>query len=187
MIIQTLLLLVLLVTMGLTVSMYHMLKYNRNFLKQIQSIRGTLLEMIEIGEEAPLFRVYDESKRKVVASKIFNEKNTLLFFAHSQCPACKVVLQHIKKVEENYDINIVVINRDTQFSDDEIKALLPERVYYIRESFIASSYRVQTTPSVFLIEKGKVKMTTVLKDVNTLYNILLDENRKVDVSMLETV
>lgn len=178
MIIKTLLLIILVITMCISVTLYHMLKYNRNFLKQIQSIRGTLLEMLEIGEEAPLFRIHDEKNRKVVASQLFKEKNTLLFFAHSQCTGCKDALKQIKKIDENYDLNIVVINRDTQFDDSEIKKLLPDSVYYIRESFIATSYRVQSTPSIFIIEDGKVKLTTVLKDTNMLFNSLLDEKTK---------
>lgn len=179
MITNALLLLTLLVTLGLTMSMHYMLKYNRNFLKQIQSIRGTLLEMIEVGQEAPLFRTMDQSGRKVVAKKLFSEKSTLLFFAHSECPACKGILKHIQKVEQNYDINIVVINRDTLFDDSNLKKLLNDNIYYVRETFIASSYRIQSTPSVFLIDAGGVvKSTTVLKDVDTLFNMLLNENRK---------
>ncbi len=54
---------------GLSATMHYMLKYNRNFLKQIQSIRGTLLDMIELGEEAPLFRSIDESGKKVIAKE----------------------------------------------------------------------------------------------------------------------
>lgn len=178
MIIKTLILIILVITMCISITLYHMLKYNRNFLKQIQSIRGTLLEMLEIGEEAPLFRIHDDKDRKVIASQLFNEKNTLLFFAHSQCPGCKDALKQMRKIDENYDINIVVINKDTQFDDSEIKKLLPDNVYYIREDFIATSYRVQSTPSIFLIEDGKVKLSTVLKDTNMLFNSLLDEKKK---------
>ncbi|KNH35612.1 peroxiredoxin family protein [Exiguobacterium acetylicum] len=174
--------LTLLITLGLSATMHYMLKYNRNFLKQIQSIRGTLLDMIELGEEAPLFRSIDESGKKVIAKKLFYEKNTLLFFGHSECPACKGILKHIQKIEQSYDINIIVVNRDTQFDDTSFKKLLNDEIYYIRQSFIADTYRIQTTPSVFLIENGVVKANTVLKDSNTLFNLLLNEKRKTSLN-----
>lgn len=178
MIYNVLLVLTLLITVSLSFSMYYMLKYNRNFLKQIQSIRGTLLEMIEVGEEAPLFRAMDQAGRKVVATKLFKDKNTLLLFTHSECPACKGILKNLDKITNNYDLNVIVINRDKQFDDTELKKVVPNEAFYLREEFIATTYRVQSTPSVFLIENGKVKSTTVLRSENMLFNLLLNEKSK---------
>lgn len=167
--------------------LYYMLKYNRNFLNKIQSIRGTVLEMIEVGEYAPLFRVIDENNNKIVANHIFKEKSTLLIFAHSQCDACKELLKNLKKIESHYDINIIVNNRDILFDDSELKALLPNSVYYLREEFLANTYQVKSTPTVFLVKDHRVAAAKVVSKSSTLFNMLLDEKPKSETVMLKKI
>ncbi len=169
---------ILLMILCLSVVLFYMLKYNRNFLKQIQSIRGTVLDMLEVGEYAPLFRSVDDNGNRIIAKDLFREKSTLLIFAHSQCSTCKEVVKQLNKIEKNYDINIIVNNRDTLFDDSELKSHLPKSVHYLREEFLSSTYLVQSTPTVFLIKEERIAASALITKPQTLLNMLLDERTK---------
>ena len=181
MIINILISIILVMILCLSLVLFYMLKYNRNFLKQIQSIRGTVLGMLEVGEYAPLFRSVDEQGNRIVAKNLYREKSTLLIFAHSQCSACKEVVKQLSKIEKNYDINIIVNNRDTLFDDSELKSHIPKNVHYLREEFLASTYLVQSTPTVFLIKDERIAASALVTKPQTLLNMLLDERSKNEV------
>lgn len=50
---EILLSITLVLLLGVTAVLYYMLKYNRNFLNQIQTINGLRLKGVSVGEEAP--------------------------------------------------------------------------------------------------------------------------------------
>lgn len=178
MIIHAMLTVILILLLVVSTILYFMLKYNSNFLKQIQNIKGLQLETLSPGEEAPLFRVHDTSGNKVVAKKLFYNKNTLLLFINSSCPTCKTIVENLYSIDKHYDLNILVINNDELFDDNKVKALLPKSVTYIRASHIPMTYFIQSTPTVILVEKGLIKMINQVTNSNVLLNMLITEKIK---------
>lgn len=168
----------LILLLGVSAVLYFMLKYNSNFLKQIQSIKGLQLETLATGDEAPLFRVHDVNGNKVIAKKIFNENNTLLLFINTNCPTCKNILEKLTNIENNYDLNVIVINNDEIFEDSEVQKLVPESVFYIRASHITTTYLIQKTPTAIIVEDGLVKVSNQVTHINSLLNMLITENPK---------
>jgi thiol-disulfide isomerase/thioredoxin len=171
--------LILIILVGVLVVLYYMLKYNSNFLKQIQSIKGIQFNTLDIGQEAPLFRIYDNERRRIVAKELFyNDKNTLILFVNSLCPLCKAILKKIDIIQNNYNLNILVINNDETLDDSEVKNMLKSSIIYIRSSYISTAYKVYTTPLGVLIEKGKVKQYSKVSNFNLLNNLLITEEHK---------
>ncbi|MEI5907649.1 thioredoxin family protein [Bacillus spongiae] len=174
-ILLSIILVILVATLGI---LYYMLKYNSNFLKQIQSLKGVQFDTLNVGEEAPMFRVMDEGGKRFVSKKEFYDKNTLLLFMNTKCHTCKAIIDKLDIIVKNYDLNIVAINNDEVFDDSEVKKALPDSVKYIRASHISMSYYVYVTPTVVLIEKGKIKMTNKVSNFNSLLNMLITEKNK---------
>ncbi|MBR7796080.1 MAG: conjugal transfer protein TraF [Bacillota bacterium] len=171
----TVILVLLIAVLGI---LYYMLKYNSNFLKQIQSIKGIQFNTLDIGEESPLFRVMDDNGKKVIAKQLFYNKNTLILFVNSKCPICKSILGKVDLINDNYDLNIIVINNDESLDDSLIKKLLPLSITYIRSVYITTAYHVYTTPMGVLIENGKVKQYSKISDFYVLNNMLVSEKGK---------
>lgn len=136
---------------------YYLLKYNSNFLKQIQSIKGIQFDLLEIGQEAPPFRVLDRNGKRVISKHVFERQHTLLLFIHTKCPKCKTILESLGKIESHYDINIMLINGDEMSDDQEIIKSLSKSIIYIRATHLPTTYLVQNTPTAMIIEKGIVR------------------------------
>jgi thiol-disulfide isomerase/thioredoxin len=176
---QALLFAVLVLLMAVLVILYYMLKYNSNFLKQIQSIKGIQLDTLSVGEEAPNFRVMDEKSNRFISKKSFYEKNTLMIFISTKCPTCKAIIDKLDRIDNHYDFNIVLINTDEVNDDTHIKNVLSDNITYIKAPNIATSYFIYVTPTAVLIEKGKIKMINKVNGFNELTNLLINEERKI--------
>ncbi|WP_143286851.1 TlpA family protein disulfide reductase [Caenibacillus caldisaponilyticus] len=174
--INIILMVILILLVGELGIFYYFLKYNSNFLKQIQSIRGIQFSTLELGRNAPLFRVFAENGNKVVAKELFKKKNTLLLFISTNCPVCKSFLPHLKKITENYDINFILINHDTLNDDTHIKKALNNELYYIRSSHVSQIYLIHAVPHAILVNtKGKIELSSPLSNINSLFNMLINQ------------
>ncbi|MGG4166478.1 redoxin domain-containing protein [Rossellomorea vietnamensis] len=160
------------------VIIFYMLKYNSNFLKQIQSIKGIQFDTLAIGEKAPAFRLNDYMGNKIITKDLFYSKNTLMLFINTKCPTCKQLLKHFNVITNTYDINILIVNTDEVFDDSEIINLLPKSARYIRSSQVATNYFIYTAPTAALIENGNVKILNKVQHYNELFNMLISEKNK---------
>lgn len=172
---EILLSITLVLLLGVTAVLYYMLKYNRNFLNQIQTINGLRLKGVSVGEEAPPFRVFDVNRKRIVSKELFSKKNTLILFVNTLCPTCKNILEDLPKISSHYDLNILVVNNDEIGNDTSVRERLPHNVTYIRSSNLPSIYFVQATPTACIIEDEKIKSIQQLIHINQLYNQLLSE------------
>lgn len=172
-----LLIVILLLTAVLGV-LYYFIKFNINFLKQIQSINGIHLDSLEIGQKAPLFRTYDVHGEKVITKKIFSNRNTLMLFISTNCPTCKSLLPKLKKLASNYNINFLIINSDELSNDAYISQKVDSNnIIYIRSSSITSLYFIRNVPFGILIdEDGTILLSNYIQGKNVLYNMLLNED-----------
>ncbi|MBN6205683.1 redoxin domain-containing protein [Ralstonia pickettii] len=135
------------------------------------------LENLNIGEKAPLFRTYNEKGIKVIAKNLYNKRKTLILFISTNCPVCKEILTDIKNVTSNYDLNFLIINSDELSNDKHITEKIDHsKVNYIRSNQITSLYFIRNVPYGLLIdERGIISLSNYIKDVNVLYNMLLNE------------
>lgn len=157
--------------------LYYILKYNSNFLKQIQSIKGIQLDTMDIGEKAPFFRSFSENGVKVLSKELFSERKTFILFIKTSCPICKSLLEDYNHISENYDINFLLINSDELSNDDLITKQLNKNITYIRSNQITSLYLIRTVPHGILIDtEGVVELSTHVKNVNVLHNMFLSES-----------
>lgn len=170
------LVLILVLLVGELGVLYYFLKYNSNFLKQIQSIRGVQFSRLEPGNPAPLFRTFSENGNKVIAKQLFSEKNTLLLFISTNCPICKTLLPNLEKITNNYDINFILINGDNVSDDNHIKSTLTKNLTYIRSPQITKTYFVNTVPHAVLVNgNGKIELSSKLSNISSLFNMLINE------------
>ncbi|MBB2479816.1 redoxin domain-containing protein [Bacillus sp. APMAM] len=156
--------------------LYYFVKFNKNFLKQIKSVNGLEFATLHIGQMAPLFRTFDENGNKVISKHLFNEKHTVLLFISTHCPKCKALLQQIENAIPKYDINFVIINSDENAEDSHIKSLLKGKFTYVRSSQISQLYFIQNVPYAVVIDNdGKVELSSYLSNINSLYNLLINQ------------
>lgn len=172
-----LLIVILLLTAVLGV-LYYFIKFNINFLKQIQSINGIHLDNLEIGQKAPFFRTYSDKGEKVIAKNLFSNRNTLMLFISTNCPTCKSLLPDLKTLSSNYNINFAIINSDELSNDAHISEKVDSsNIIYIRSNSITSLYFIQNVPfGVLIDEGGTILLSNYIKGTNVLYNMLLNEN-----------
>ncbi|GIO27416.1 TlpA family protein disulfide reductase [Ornithinibacillus bavariensis] len=156
--------------------LYFFLKYNSNFLKQIQSIKGIQLDSLDIGEKAPSFRTFSETGEKVISKEMFSKKRTLILFINTNCPTCKSLLADINSISSDYDINFLLINSDNVSNDDHITKQLDDSIIYIRSNQITSLYFIRNVPHGVLIdESSTIILSNYIKNINVLNNMLLNE------------
>lgn len=156
--------------------LYYFLKYNSNFLKQIQSIKGIQLDALDIGDKAPFFREYSNNKEKVIAKDLFKENKTFVLFISTNCPVCKSLLGDMNVIAMKYDLNFLVINSDNLSNDDHVTKQLSDRITYIRSNQIPSLYFIRKVPHAMMIdEQGQIVLTSYVSNPNALYNMLLNE------------
>ncbi|GGA77321.1 TlpA family protein disulfide reductase [Ornithinibacillus halotolerans] len=161
--------------------LYYILKYNSNFLKQIQSIKGIQLETLDIGDQAPFFRTFSNNGDKIISKNIISKKRTFILFINTNCPTCKSLLGDLNSISSNYDINFLLINSDNLSNDAHITKQLNDNIIYIRSNQITSLYFIRTVPHGVLIdENGTVVLSSYIKNMHVLNNMLLNEktNRK---------
>jgi thiol-disulfide isomerase/thioredoxin len=159
---------------------YYLIKYNSNFLKQIQSIKEFNLDTLEIGQKAPAFRTFGMKGEKVVSKQIFQKQKTLILFVNSSCPKCKSLVQNLDSIYKNYALNFLVINTDEIYDDSGIINTLPDGITYIRSSHISMTYFVHVTPTAMIISKeGVIELNSKIHKIQELINLLISQERKV--------
>lgn len=160
--------------------LYYFVKYNSNFLNQIQSINGVQFETLAIGDHAPFFRTYNTKGHKVVAKRIFESNKTLIIFISTGCPTCKSILEHLETITSKYNLNFILINGDNISNDDHIQSKVNhlENLSYIRSTQITSLYNVRIVPYIVLLnQEGIVQISSQVNDVNSVYNALINEEQ----------
>lgn len=149
------------------------------FLTKIKSVGGISLTELQIGEQVPLFREWSSHGRKVILRELFSHRKVLLLFINTTCHTCKSILPDLKKVVENWDIHIVVINTDKHSNDEEIQAMLPSDIEYIRSVDIMEAYGVTKVPYAFLVnQNGMLESHRSLMNSNMLWNMLENETER---------
>lgn len=156
---------------------YLSVKYLSHFLNQIRTVKGIEVKTLENGKPAPLFRVFDEQRKKVILKDLFNKKKTLILFMKTSCPVCKSLLPSIKDITRYYDVNFLLINSDNTEDDQEITDhLQPDSLTYIRAPQIAQSYFIREYPYAVLIDdEGKIELHGKLNNFNSLWNMLINQ------------
>lgn len=104
--------------------------------------RADVLRKITIGHLAPTFTYIDDDGNKIDLSEI-DSKNTVLFFYKPDCQKCireKRILGLIKKRHKN--LTILHIN-------------ISEENYSNVSQDIAVQYDIKTTPTIYILDKGK--------------------------------
>ena len=104
--------------------------------------RADVLRKITIGHLAPTFTYIDDDGNKIDLSEI-DSKNTVLFFYKPDCQKCireKRILGLIKNRQEN--LTILYIN-------------ISEENYSNVSQDIAVQYDIKTTPTIYILDKGK--------------------------------
>ncbi|SMO65616.1 peroxiredoxin family protein [Melghirimyces algeriensis] len=135
-----------------------LLRYLGSFINKIREIPGIRMQGLQSGEKAPVFEKNDEQGRLVDLKGLLREKNVLLLFINTQCPACKSSIQDLHSLKSRQDFHLVVINGDAEKDDREIVAALPPEVYYLRAPEVASDYWVQSVPySVLVNQRGMIE------------------------------
>ncbi|EJW15390.1 redoxin domain-containing protein [Paenibacillus alvei] len=146
------------------------------FLTKIKSVGGISLTELQIGEQVPLFREWGSQGRKVILRELLNHRKVLLLFISTTCQTCKSILPDLERVVENWDIHIVVINTDKQSNDEEIQAILPSGIEYVRSVDIMDAYGVSKVPYAFLVnQNGILESHHSLMSSNMLWNMLENE------------
>lgn len=115
----------------------------------------------EIGKPAPDFTLksYDGKEHKLSALK---DKVVVLEWFSKDCPACKMHLPTIKKLEKTYrEKGVVWLAMDStnyHTDEDNAKAAKSMKISYpILSDFdgkVGKSYGAKTTPHVFIVNKG---------------------------------
>ncbi|MCY9582470.1 TlpA family protein disulfide reductase [Paenibacillus alvei] len=146
------------------------------FLTKIKSVGGISFTELQIGEQVPLFREWGSQGRKVILRELLSHRKVLLLFINTTCQTCKSILPDLERVVENWDIHIVVINTDKQSNDEEIQAMLPSGIEYIRSVDIMDTYGVSKVPYAFLVnQNGILESHQSLMSPNMLWNMLENE------------
>lgn len=146
------------------------------FLAKIKSVGGISLTELQVGEQVPLFREWGLQGRKVALRELLSHRKVLLLFISTTCQTCKSILPDLKRMVENWDIHIVVINTDKQSNDEEIQATLPSGIEYIRSVDIMEAYGVSKVPYAFLVnQNGILESHHSLMSPNMLWNMLENE------------
>ena len=104
--------------------------------------RADVLRKITIGHLAPTFTYIDDEGKQIDLSEI-DSKNTVLFFYKPDCQKCireKRILGLIKNRQEN--LTILYIN-------------ISEENYSNVSQDIAVQYDIKTTPTIYILDKGK--------------------------------
>lgn len=115
----------------------------------------------EIGKPAPDFTLksYDGKEHKLASLK---DKVVVLEWFSKDCPACKMHLPTIKKLEKTYrEKGVIWLAMDsTNYHTDEDNAKAAKLMkisYPILSDFdgkVGKSYGAKTTPHVFIVNKG---------------------------------
>lgn len=152
-------------------------RYIGDFIKKIQSISGIQIGSLISGDFAPNFREFDQNGNKIISSQLYKSEKTLLLFIKSTCPVCKSILQELKKVQESYKLNYVIINIDEITDDSYVLQILKDNFIYIKSNRLSQLFSITSVPHAILVNtEGKIESAVSLKDKKSLWNLLINEN-----------
>lgn len=120
--------------------------------------------LLEKGQAAPDWSLLDASGKKVTLSQL-KGKVVLIDFWATWCTPCKMVMPSIQKLHEKYgNQGLVVIGISTFERDgDPVKYMKDQKFNYmllLKGDNVAESYKVQSIPTMYLIDKqGKIAHT----------------------------
>jgi thiol-disulfide isomerase/thioredoxin len=123
---------------------------------------------LEVGSSAPNFVLTDTDNNEF-ALEDYRGKVVLLDFMATWCGPCKAEFEHLKKVQENYsddDVVIISIDVDDTETREELVQLMEE--YNCTWQFatggedVGYSYLVQYIPTLYIIdENGDIAFSSV--------------------------
>jgi thiol-disulfide isomerase/thioredoxin len=151
-------------------------RYIGQFISKIESIHGIKIGTLMEGQDVPYFREKDDMGRNVISKDIF-EKRTVLLFVNTNCATCKEVIPEINSIINTYSIQFLVINTDENHEDTLIKDTLARDIPYLRSNKISSLYSISKVPFALIIESNIVQATAELKNKNSLWNMLINEEK----------
>ncbi len=117
--------------------------------------------LLKNGQNAPDWTLLDASGKKVTLSQL-KGKVVLLDFWATWCTPCKMVMPSIQKLHEKYaGQGLVVIGINSFERDgDPVKYMKEQKFNYtllLKGDDVAESYKVQSIPTMYLIDKqGKI-------------------------------
>lgn len=120
--------------------------------------------LLQKGQNAPDWTLLDASGKKVSLSQL-KGKVVLIDFWATWCTPCKMVMPSIQKLHEKYaNKGLVVIGINTFERDgDPIKYMKDQKFNYmllLKGDNVAESYKVESIPTMYLIDKqGKIAHT----------------------------
>jgi cytochrome oxidase Cu insertion factor (SCO1/SenC/PrrC family) len=161
-----------------TLVIFYLARYIGEFISKIESVNGIKVGSLQEGQAAPNFRELDSQGRKVV-SKDFLGKRSILLFINTNCATCKEVIPEIEKIKNTYNLQVLVINTDENHDDSIIREILGERVSYIRSNKITQLYSITKVPYALIIDENEVKAASELKNKESVWNLLINEDRMV--------
>ncbi|MBO0587577.1 MULTISPECIES: redoxin domain-containing protein [unclassified Sporosarcina] len=154
---------------------HFIIKYTRGFLEEIRGVKGFQFSTLDIGDNAPLFRVSDSNNHKIVLKDKLENSDTIMLFVNTECSSCNTLIQSISESNSKYSLPIFLINNDTSNSDFVFLELLKDKVNYIKSPQIFSNYHINITPYFVLVGMNeKIKSQGEIKDFKHLQYILVN-------------
>jgi peroxiredoxin len=130
-----------------------------------------------IGEEAPLF-ILKSINNEEISLKNFRGKIVLLDFFATWCGPCRMEMQYLKKVYNEYkEKDFIIISIDLYEDIEKVKDFINENgiewiVVIDRDGQVAKKYNIQAIPTLILIDsKGIIADVYIgVTDENILKN-----------------
>ncbi len=167
-------------SLGQLVLIFFLARYIGAFIRKIESVNGIKIGTLQLDQIAPAFREYNHRGEKVISTELFSNHRTLLLFINTNCPTCKTLLPELRNIKRHYDINLVLVNTDEQHEDSLIVNHVSEDMIYLRSNKLMRLYSITTVPYGILInEDKKIEQISEMKNSNSLWNLLLNVDRKV--------
>lgn len=111
--------------------------------------------------------------------KALNYREHIRIMNNTTCQTCKSILPDLKRAVDTRDMHIVVINTDKQSDDEEIQAMLPSGIDYIRSLDIMEAYGVSKVPYAYVVnQNGTLEFHQSLLNSNMLWNMLANESAR---------